>query len=136
LHELSLAQSIVGTLLEVAESNAAKRVLGVRMEVGELALVNVDQLEWHIQFLVNGTVAEGVRVEWIHVAAGIRCLDCGYEGEVRRKGGDEALVLSGLSFDCPRCGNARTSIVAGRELRVLDMNVELEETGEEIGDDA
>ena len=54
MHEFSIAQSIVETVIKVAQDNGASQILGVNLEVGEVAFVNVDQLGWHIQMLTQG----------------------------------------------------------------------------------
>jgi len=130
LHEFSVAQSIVETVLKVAEDNAASQVLEVNIDVGEVALVNTEQLAWFIQTLVQGTIADGMKVLWNRVPATIRCMECGYEGGVRYLQEDPKWHFSVPTFECVECNSSQTVITSGRELRIKDISVRFDETGE------
>ncbi len=131
MHEFSVAKSVVETVIQVAEQHGAKAVQEVSLEVGEVALVNMDQLGWHIQMLVQGTIAEGVQLKWTQVAAAIRCMGCGYEGGVRYEERDPSSHFAIPTFECPQCGSPGTRITGGRDLRVVDISVKFE--GDEEG---
>ena len=131
MHEFSIAQSIVETVLQVAREHGARQVLSVNLEAGEVALINVEQLGWHIQMLTQGTPAQGVELNWHRVPARIRCLACGYEGPVKYEETDPALHLALPIFECPQCSSPQTQIAAGRELRIVDINASFD--GEEGG---
>ena len=62
MHEYSISAEIVKTVLDTAENNGAKKVLSVQLEIGELALLNVEQVKFWIDELFKGTVAEGAKV--------------------------------------------------------------------------
>ncbi len=127
MHEFSIAQSIVETVIKVARDNGASQILGVNLEVGEVALVNVDQLGWHIQLLTQGTLADGMQLQWTRIPAGIRCQGCGYEGGLRYEKEDPSWHFSVPSFECPQCESPNTVITHGRELRVKDINVRFDQ---------
>ena len=131
MHEFSVAQSVVETVIQVARQHNARQVQEVNLEVGEVALVNVDQLGWHIQMLIQGTIAEGMNLKWTNVPTMIRCMGCGYEGGVRYEEKDPTTHFAVPTFGCPQCGCPRTTITSGRDLRVVDISVRFE--GEEKG---
>ncbi|MGQ9655032.1 MAG: hydrogenase maturation nickel metallochaperone HypA/HybF [Thermodesulfobacteriota bacterium] len=135
MHEFSVAQSIVDTVLKVAEDNSAGQVLEVNIDVGEIALVNTQQLAWFIQTLVQGTIADGMRILWNKVPATIRCMECGYQGRVRYLQEDPEWHFSVPTFECVECNSSQTVITSGRELRIKDISVKFDETDEgEKGD--
>jgi hydrogenase nickel incorporation protein HypA/HybF len=136
MHELSLAQSIVDTVLEVAEKHGAKRVLSARLQVGEVALVNVDQLLWYIDLLVKDTLAEGMSVDVTRVPVEIHCFSCGYKGSVQYREVDPAWHVAVPLFQCVQCHATQTVIISGRELSIKEINVQLEdeEEGAEVRD--
>ncbi len=127
MHEFSLAQSVVETVLEVARQHGALAVEEMNLEVGEVALVNMEQLEWHIRMLTQSTVAEGVRLRWRTVPATILCLGCGYQGLVGHKEMDPQSHLEIPVFQCPECDSPNTRILSGRELRVVDIHARFQE---------
>jgi hydrogenase nickel incorporation protein HypA/HybF len=130
MHEFSIAQSIVETVIKVAQDNGASQILEVNLEVGEVALVNVDQLGWHIQMLTQGTLAQGAQLNWSRVPAAIRCEGCGYEGGLRYEREDPSWHFSMPSFECPRCDSPKTVITHGRELRIKEINARFDQAEE------
>ncbi len=123
MHEFSVAQSIVDTILQVAKANEATQVLEVNLEVGEISLVNMDQLNWYIDMLTEKTIAKGMKVKVMEMSTTILCTACGYEGGVNyeeksQHGGHLKVPV----FECVECGSPETKVQEGRELRIKDIN--------------
>ncbi len=122
MHEFSVAQSIVDTILQVAETNKATRVIEVNLEVGEISLVNTDQLNWHIDMICEKTIAKGMKVNVIERPTRIHCTECGYEGPVNYEEKNPEWHQRIPVFECVECGNSETQITEGRELKIKDIN--------------
>ena len=58
MHELSMAQGIINAVLETAEANNATEVNEVTVEVGRLAMINPEQLEFILGVLIENTIME------------------------------------------------------------------------------
>ncbi len=113
MHEFSLSSDIVQTVLTATQKNNAKKVLSIQLDVGELALVNVEQVTFWLKELFKGTAAEGAKVKVKNIKARIRCEECTYEGGTKSK---ELKPLADVSpYACPRCGSPRIHIKKGRE---------------------
>lgn len=134
MHEFSLAQSIIDTVLEVACGHEANRILAMNLEIGEAALVNAEQLVWYVERLAQETLASNMEINVTEVPVRITCLLCGYEGGVEYHEKAPTWHVSVPSFECPKCHSARTIITAGRELNVKDINIQLGEEDEEEGE--
>jgi hydrogenase nickel incorporation protein HypA/HybF len=126
MHEFSVAQSIVNTILQIAQENRATRILDLNLEVGEVSLINMDQLSWYIEMLTEDTIAQGIRVNVKEVPAKIRCMKCGYEGCVQYEEKDTKWSMKIPIFECVECGSPETIIIEGRELKIKDINVSFE----------
>jgi len=136
LHELSMASSIFEVVLEVALKNNAKRVLEVVVEMGELTLLNPDQLSMAFKVLSEGTIAEGARLEVKVVKAKARCNKCNEEWDVGLSDISPVIdhfgFLTSLACDskkffkraCPKCGEADFDFVSGRELVIKSIKIE------------
>jgi hydrogenase nickel incorporation protein HypA/HybF len=113
LHELGIAQSIV----EIAEKNAreqgAKRVLTVTVEVGALAGVLPEALEFCFDACCRETLLEGSRLKIVQLAARARCRDCHQEYE-----------LKSYFDNCPVCNSAAGEQLSGEELRIKEMEID------------
>ena len=52
MHELSMAQAIVDTVLDAAEKNNATEVVEVTIEVGMLTMLNPEQLKFLLDVIL------------------------------------------------------------------------------------
>jgi hydrogenase nickel incorporation protein HypA/HybF len=108
MHEIGIAQEIVAIASEEAGGAAVARVV---VEVGALAAVVPDALQFCFELVCEGTPLAGASLEISSVPARGRCRSCGQEG----------------AFESPwaRCGCGGTEMVwlSGDELRVTRMEV-------------
>ncbi|PLX93118.1 MAG: hydrogenase maturation nickel metallochaperone HypA [Desulfuromonas sp.] len=113
MHELGIAQSIV----EIAEKNArqqgAKRVLTVTVEVGVLAGVLPEALEFCFDACCRETLLEGSRLRIQQIPARARCRDCHQEYE-----------LKSFFDNCPACDSTVGDQLSGEELRIKEMEID------------
>lgn len=113
MHEYSVSAEIVKAVLDAAEEHDGKKVVSIQLEIGELALLNVEQVTFWIDELFKGTVAEGARIKVKKVKAEVECVNCGYQG---RPSSDLQNTLHHLiTSPCPKCGSLKISIKKGRE---------------------
>jgi len=114
MHELSLATDLVNTALKTAMDNNAKKVLTVTVEVGELAMVNPEQLEFMYDILVEDNMLKGSKLKIEKVPAIADCPNCGYAGPVEDK----------FACTCPKC-SLTLKITAGRDICLKNMELEI-----------
>jgi len=113
MHELSLAQAVVGTVTDAAVANGAARVSLVRLRVGMLSGVVCSALEFAFDVAADGTAAEGARLEIEALPVVVHCPACGTDG-----------ALAELTrFRCPACGTPTAEVVQGRELEIASIEV-------------
>lgn len=110
MHEFAIASEIVQNVLETAERNRGGRVLSLDLEIGKLAVLNVEQVTFWVEELLKGTVAEGARIRVKRVNGVVACNDCGRRSRVKD---DPSDILAPLS--CPQCGSFRVRIERGKE---------------------
>ncbi len=118
MHELSIAAEICRCVERATEAarkdgGAERRVICVKVRVGELSGVDPDALLFAWGAAVAGTPLEGSRLEIERVSARIRCRRCGAE--------------SGADFPgavCPACGSPGTEIAGGTEMDVVSAQVD------------
>jgi hydrogenase nickel insertion protein HypA len=73
MHELSIASAVVDRVLEFLEANEPKKLLTVRLAVGELSHVEADQLHFCYTAITQETAMENSTLEIETVAAVVRC---------------------------------------------------------------
>ncbi len=105
MHELSIASSIVESVLKFAEANGAKKIVEVRLAVGELTCVEAEQLRFCYTAITKETPMEDSTLEIETIPAQVHCPHCAYEG--RPKYWDDALSAAPIAtLQCPTCGKA------------------------------
>ena len=108
MHEMALTQSVVDAVCAHA---AGRRVHSVKLEVGALCAVVPDAMTFCFELATEGTVADGASLEVDMRAGEARCRTCGAGFE-----------LNDLILLCP-CGSADVDVTAGRDLKILSMEV-------------
>ncbi len=116
--------SIVEEMLEIADREVilqgAQRINRISLQIGVLSGVVPEALQFAFGSLSMGTLAEGAVLDIVRVPLTLRCDRC--EGQwVGEHPGDL----------CPVCGAELPSIVAGQELKLLELDLELMETPHE-----
>ena len=82
MHEPSLATDLVNTAIATAKQNNAQKVLSVTVEIGELAMVNPEQLAFMYEVLTEENMLKGSKLHIETVPAVMECKNCGYKGPV------------------------------------------------------
>jgi hydrogenase nickel incorporation protein HypA/HybF len=114
MHEFGIATEIVNIVKETVESRPVKRLISVTVEVGQLAMVNPEQLKFSFEMITEGGPFEGVEMRVETLPAVAKC-KCGFEGAL----GDEDYV-------CPKCGGMY-ELLSGRGIGIKNLEVELED---------
>lgn len=113
MHELSVALSLLEGVEETAALQGIERISAIHVRVGALSGIAPDALSFSWELATVDTIAAGsaLRIETVPLA--VYCERCGAEREPR--------AASGLV--CPECGGTCPTIVRGRELQLVAMEV-------------
>jgi len=102
MHELSLATSLVDTLLEYAPKNPQGKVLEVYLRVGKLRAISIEQLKFSYQVLAKDRFLSGSKLVIEETPAKIHCPKCGLREDFEVSDNSYHFTLPTLS--CPKCG--------------------------------
>ena len=118
MHEMSIAEQLLDTVLETATVNAAKSVTTIELEIGEMRLIVPDALELAFEVLTAGTIAEGARLKINEKKIVMVCGHCKarYNAEIG-------------NYICPSCGRAEGRIEEGNEITITAIECDIEENG-------
>ena len=122
MHEASIAQSIVKTVLEEAGKQEAIKVEAVEIEIGELTFLGIDQVKFWVETNFEGTVADGAKIEFKNIKAEIHCTDCEFQGPLAVKE-NSAYHLNLPLFFCPKCKSTQIEIVQGKEAFIRRIHI-------------
>ena len=113
MHELGLAQSILDLVRQHVPDADLPSVRAVRVRVGAMAGVVADSLEFCFSAILTGTPCAGAYLAIEPVPAQARCRACAAEFALRTP-----------VFQCPSCRGTAVEMVSGRELQVVDVELE------------
>lgn len=113
MHELSLAQDILQTAIQIAQQSACSHVSKLTIKVGTFSGVLSDSLLFGIEALAKDTICQSAVVEIIVVPLMIVCLDCKKESEIAPQ-----------VFLCPHCHSGNVQVLRGEELELVSMEAE------------
>lgn len=120
MHELSMANAIVKTVLDVAEKNQAEEILDVTIEIGKLTMLNPEQLRFLLDVLKEDTLLEGAEIIIEEIPVEIKCRACGYTGSTTLDDSDHYLMI----VKCPDCDERNLEILSGQECNVKNIRIE------------
>jgi len=112
LHEVSLAEEILRIVESSARDTPFSKVKVLTLEIGHLAGVEPEALEFALTHMAEGTLLEGALLHLIPVPGSGFCGVCSLRVDL-------AFALS----PCPRCGHQPLSDLKGTELRIRDLEV-------------
>ena len=113
MHELAITEGIMQAAIPEAEKAGAKRILEIRLKIGELSGVFPEYIQEYFSIVTKGTIAEDAKLIINRIPISISCRNCGYNGVIERK-----------KIRCPDCGGTDFKIVSGREYYVDSLEVE------------
>jgi hydrogenase nickel incorporation protein HypA/HybF len=119
MHELSIASGMVEKLLQFTDENPDKKIVVVRLAVGELSHIEEEQLRFCYEAIIAETPLEGSTLEVQKVDAMVSCSHCTYRGRPKYWDG----ALSGIAvatLECPQCGKAAEP-VEGKECAIKSI---------------
>lgn len=113
MHELAVAQGLIGQVARVAMAHDAARVTVIRLAIGPLSGVEAPLLDRAFSIARIGTPAEEARLEIETPPVRVFCPACGIE--------TEAAVNRLL---CGQCGGWQVTLRSGDELTLLSVDLE------------
>ena len=127
MHELSIASAVVDSVLDFFCERSVKRVISVKLAVGELSHVEEEQLRFCYVAITQETPIQGSDLEIERVEAVVRCAACGYSG--RPKYWEDAIAAAPIpTMQCPNCG-CTVEPVEGNDCAIKSIRFATEDNG-------
>lgn len=114
MHEASIALSILDIVQSKCQEEGCSSVDSIRVRIGKAAGILPDSLIFAFDSAKDNTVAKNATLAIETVPVGGTCHDCKKEFTVE----DVQYV-----FSCPLCGSKSFEITSGREMEIVDMEI-------------
>ncbi|MDR3690489.1 MAG: hydrogenase maturation nickel metallochaperone HypA [Fimbriimonas sp.] len=113
MHEVGILNQVLEMAIEAAEQECATKIVRLHLLIGELAGVVPEAMAFAFDVASAGTMAEGATFEWDTVKVRCRCSN-----------GCPDFEPDNYVYACPRCGALASELLAGRELQLVDIDIE------------
>jgi len=113
MHELSIAQSLIDLASETTINEGAGQVKQLNLRIGAMAGVVLEALRFSFGLAAEGTCCEGAELEIQCVPVVVYCDYCEQERSLEHH----------ACFVCPECGKPTPTILSGRELELVSLEV-------------
>lgn len=121
MHELGIMTGVMDAVTKSAHDAGADKVLKVTLSVGEMTECIQDALEFAFEALTeDDPFVRDAELTINMIKPKSRCLECGAEFEHDR-----------FHMFCPECDSLATELLAGRELQIDSIEVDIPDDEEE-----
>jgi len=114
MHEVSIARSILDIAVTECLKADFKRINSISLRIGRFSGVEVRSLLFAFDIIKTDSIAREAALICEEVPARGRCPECRRDFDVSSE-----LILS-----CPECGGSRFRIDGGRELEIVEIDVD------------
>ena len=114
MHEMGIISGVLDAVHASARDAGATKVTAITLTIGEMTEVVDEALTFAFEALSEGTMSEGAQLIVNKVSPRSLCLECFEEFDHDR-----------FHRACPACGSYETQLIAGRELAIDSIEVDL-----------
>lgn len=113
MHEYAVTQNMVEVAVREAEAAGARKILEIRLVIGDLSSIIDESVNMYFDIISKGTAAEGAKLVFRRMPAKFICKACGIEYEKPLRG-----------FECPSCSGEGRLTGAGKEFYIESLEIE------------
>lgn len=113
MHELSVCQSIIRQVINLADDYHTDSIIKINLAIGPLSGIDIHLLELAFPFASAGTVAETARLETESLPIRVKCQTCQRESEA---------LMNKLI--CAYCNDWHTQLISGDEMLITSIEFE------------
>jgi len=115
MHELSIISNLFEILEEKAKEKKARRITCVKLQVGALSGAVPELLKTAFDFYKKDTLASQAELDIDEIPLKVKCKKCQHE-----------TFKDDFIFVCSNCGSSELKILAGTELLLEKIEMEIE----------
>ncbi|MEW6457392.1 MAG: hydrogenase maturation nickel metallochaperone HypA [Acidobacteriota bacterium] len=113
IHELSITEEILRICLEEANRAGAKRIIKIKLKIGEITNIVPECVSFYFNILSKGSIAGNAKLDIEKIPIRGKCKNC------RRE-----FFVEDFAFVCPECMSREVEMISGRELTIDFMEVQ------------
>ncbi|MCK5195857.1 MAG: hydrogenase maturation nickel metallochaperone HypA [Desulfobulbaceae bacterium] len=115
MHEMSIAMNIIEIASAAAQAEGARVIGRIELEIGTMAGIMLESLEFCFEAAAKGTLAEGAVLDITSIPAEGLCTAC-----------NKISAIDSLAAQCSHCGAYLLSLLTGNDLKIKAITVDEE----------
>lgn len=115
MHELSVCQSMLAQVEQIALQHQANRVTGITLRIGPLSGIEPVLLQQAFTLARAGSVAEQASLVIESLPIRVKCRSCGQESEAMPN-----------RLLCRHCGDYHTQLISGDEMLLASVELDVD----------
>ncbi len=116
VHEVSVALGIVDELMRIARRNNARKVLSVRLKIGQLSGIVSGSLRFAFDAVkLEHPMLSSARLLIREIPLRYRCAGCARDFDAGGR----------IAGSCPACGSRDLNLITGEEQHIEDVELEI-----------
>lgn len=123
MHEMGIMEGVLDSALKSAQQAHALRIRKITLSIGDMTECIDDALQFSFEILSENTLAQGATLVLNKVSPRSVCLDCRKEFDHDR-----------FHRQCPYCQSYSTDLIAGRELSIDSIEVDLPDYNKDVSE--
>jgi hydrogenase nickel incorporation protein HypA/HybF len=117
MHEFSIAMSIIDIAETEARKADATAIKSLVLDIGTMAGIEFYALDTAMEMAIKETILESAEITVNKIQARARCADCQKEFDI-----------DNIYDACPSCNSLYREILAGKELQIKTLVVDVPDT--------
>ncbi len=113
MHELGVTQQVLNIAVDKATEAGAGKIKSINLVIGNMSGFISESVQFYFDFLANGSIAEGAKLCFSHIATEVRCRRCNL-----------TYKPAGENWVCPGCGEREMEVLGGKEFYIESIEVE------------
>ena len=110
MHEMSTCRQLIKQIEKFAQAEPEKKIKNIKLSVGELARVDVDELIELFPIASQGTCAENAELIVSRVSISVKCGECSKSSDVTAE-----------NMNCAFCGSENTQLSGGTDMLLNEL---------------
>ncbi len=133
MHEWSLAEAVVETVLKIAKEENAEKIIEVDIVVGVLQSIDMEAFRFALTEISRDTPMKDAKINIEFEEPTFKCRVCGNEWsftDIKNKLGEDEIEaihfipdLAHTFISCPKCGSPDFEILRGRGVYLRSIKV-------------
>lgn len=114
MHELSITEALLTSVLEYAKENNASQVSEIHLKIGRLSSIFDDAVSFYWKMISEDTICANAKLIFQYMPGKFQCQECNCEFEIEK-----------TLTPCPNCASYSLKTIGGKDFLLDSIEIEI-----------